>query len=171
MSPLLDRPDEFVAPVLRQPAGRPYDIAADDVWLPANHRQLRDLLGKLLTQLDAMALSDRAHHAAKALITREVWNWWNGVYENATTSHLGDLAPIVTDGPRVADGPSNRWGWQSEQAWLDAHRGPEPDETATVKAPAGPTLRIEPGPVDAVFLETLKKAISGQGGDAGLMLA
>ncbi len=160
--------------VVHRQRGGAYDMLDDGTYLPTNHRDVRDILGRLLTHLDAMALPDRAHKAARQLIIREVWAWWDGVYEGATTSYEGCLAPIVASPHgRLADGvtPSNRWGWQSEQAWLDAHRGPEPDETATVKAPAGPTLRIEPGPVDAVFLETLKKAISGQGGDAGLMLA
>jgi hypothetical protein len=121
--------NEYPAPAVIHRQTSHYDILGDNVYYPVNHRQVRDLLGKLLTQLDAMALSDRAHGAAKSLLTREVWGWWNGVYENATTSYKGCLAPIVMNGDTaIIDertivepvAPSNRWGWQSEQTYLDS---------------------------------------------------
>jgi hypothetical protein len=99
-----------------QRAGR-YDILADNVHYPITHLQVRDLLGKVLTHLDAMGLPDRAHRAARTLLTAEVWRWWDGVYENATTSTQGCIAPIVTGND--PNGPhSNRWGWQSEADYL-----------------------------------------------------
>lgn len=98
------------------------------VYFPINHNLVRDLLGRLLTQLDAMGLPDRAHSAAKSLLVREVWRWWSFACDNATTSGLGCLAPVVLndDGYVAKDdvtaaaqvSPSNRWGWKSEQEWL-----------------------------------------------------
>jgi len=99
-----------------QRSGR-YDILADNIHFPISHLQVRDLLGKVLTHLDAMGLPDRAHRAARTLLTAEVWRWWDGVYENSTTSAGGCTAPIVTG--HDPNGPySNRWGWPSEAAYL-----------------------------------------------------
>lgn len=113
-----------------------YDLLGDDTYLPANHRQVRDLLGKLLTQLDAMGLSERAHKAARTLIVETTWRWWGEVFENATTSAAGCIAPLVcTPTPKAYSGDprelSNRWGWDSERAWLDSVR-PRPVESAGV---------------------------------------
>jgi hypothetical protein len=107
-----------------------YDTLADNVYIPINHNLVRDLLGRVLTQLDAMGLPDRAHHAAKSLLTREVWRWWAFACDNSTTSGLGCIAPIVmvVDSVPVDDSAidpkslSNRWGWQSEREWLDSLR-------------------------------------------------
>lgn len=99
-----------------------YGILADNHYYPVNHMQVRTLLGRLLTHLDMMGLPDRSHRAAKSLLTQEVWRWWDGVYENATTSYRGCIAPVVTtDGSPNDSGPaSNRWGWQSETAYLES---------------------------------------------------
>jgi hypothetical protein len=99
-----------------------YGILAENIYYPVNHLQLRDLLGRVLTQLDAMGLPDRAHRAARALLTQEVWRWWDGVTENATASYQGCIAPIVTSSGTPADGgrSSNRWGWPSEAAYLES---------------------------------------------------
>lgn len=113
-------PEHEVGVVHRQ-SSPVYDILGDNVFYPVNHQQLRDLLGRLLTQIDAMVLPDRPHRAAKTLLTQQVWRWWDGVADNATTSYLGCIAPIVVaNGGRVVDGvePSNRWGWESEAVWL-----------------------------------------------------
>lgn len=100
-----------------------YNHLDDNTYIPVNHRQVRDLLGKVLTQLDAMALPDRVHHAAKALLVQETWRWWDTAAENATTSGAGCIAPVVCAGSRPKDDAdevafSNRWGWMSEQDWL-----------------------------------------------------
>lgn len=97
-----------------------YGIIDDHTFYPLNHNQVRDLLGKLLTQLDAMGLPDRVHAANKALMMQAVWRWWDGVYSNATTSAVGCLAPVVTynNGKYVEGEPSsNRWGFASEEEW------------------------------------------------------
>lgn len=125
--------DGHEAGVIHRQTSEHYDILGDDIYYPVNHQQLRDLLGKLLTQLDAMALPDRAHRATKTLLTQEVWRWWDGVAVNATTSYKGCIAPVVvhnggkvpkgvsTDGVVHEAAPSNRWGWESEAQWLSGN--------------------------------------------------
>lgn len=102
-----------------------YDVLGDDVYYPISHSQVRDLLGRVLTHLDAMGLPDRAHRAARTLLTQDLWRWWNEVHENATTSYRGCIAPVVMNPNRTPDSggdvpPSNRWGWESEDAYLHA---------------------------------------------------
>lgn len=98
-----------------------YDITGDEVYYPINHNQLRDLLGKMLTLLDAMNLPERVHTAQKALIVQSAWLWWDGVYSNATTSYAGCIAPIVTEKHKDSKFyPSNRWGYKSEEEYLDS---------------------------------------------------
>lgn len=101
-----------------------YDITGDGVYYPVNHIQLRALLGEYLTILDSMILPDRAHKAVKATMIRTVWRWWDEVYENATTSSRGCIAPIVMEEPTSSDHdePSNRWGWKSEESYLDSKK-------------------------------------------------
>lgn len=93
----------------------------DETYFPANHVQLRNLLGKLLTILDTMGLDERAHKGAKTLLVQEFWRWWDEVVANCTTSYEGCLAPVVLTG-RTVDTmpPSNRWGWDAEADYLRA---------------------------------------------------
>lgn len=112
---------EISSSVVHRQASPHYDILGDGVHYPVDHNQVRDLVGKLLTQLDAMALSDRAHRAARTLFVQQIWAWWGNVHENAVTSTQGCIAPVVMT-PGAAT-PSNRWGWASEQAYLDSLKG------------------------------------------------
>lgn len=109
-----------------------YGITDNDTYYTVSHLQLRDLIGKLLTLLDAMNLPDRVHHAQKALIVQSVWQWWDGVYENSTTSYKGCIAPIVitTELDAKISGdiyPSNRWTFNSEEEYLEAVGPPQND--------------------------------------------
>jgi hypothetical protein len=110
--------------VIHRQTSPDYDVLGDNVFYPINHSQVRDLLGRVLTHLDAMGLPERSHRAAKTLLTRDVWAWWSAVHENATTSYKGCIAPVVTAGGTVTVGlePSNRWGFPSEVAYLDTAR-------------------------------------------------
>lgn len=110
-------------PVLHRQTSE-YNVLGDNVFFPTNHALVRDLLGKLLTQLDVMNLPDRAHRAAKTLIVAEVWRWWDYVTDNCVTSYEGCLAPIMMRTrpyQKTDDGdpspPSNRWGWYSEEEY------------------------------------------------------
>jgi len=120
-----------------------YDVLADHIWYPTSPMQVRQLVGKLLTHLDAMALPDRAHRAARTLIVQEMWRWWDEVCDNAVTSTEGCLAPVVArpHGRYVEGEPSsNRWGWQSEQDWLKA-QAPEAAEFEAAAREAEAQLR------------------------------
>lgn len=98
-----------------------YDITGDDVYYPVNHKQLRELLGDNLTILDGMNLPERVHRAVKATITQAAWRWWDEVYSDATTSYKGCIAPIIMEEHKDSKFyPSNRWGFESEEAYEDA---------------------------------------------------
>lgn len=120
----------------------------DRVYFPINHKLVRDLLGRLLTQLDVMNLSDRAHSAAKSLTVREVWRWWSYVCDNAVTAGMGCLAPVVVDEDAAEDEPlSNRWGWKSEQEWHTSltAQSDDPDDApdAVTVGRRGINLRVD----------------------------
>ena len=112
----------------RQRYAKPYDILSNDTYFPVNVDQFRGLLGKVLTHLDAMALPDRVRRATKTLLVQSAWNWWSDAAENAATSGSGCIAPIVMNGngrwkigtPKPEGPASNRWGWKSEQEYLDS---------------------------------------------------
>lgn len=125
------RVGDDVPDVIHHQTSAHYDILGDDVYYPVNHQQLRDLIGKLLTQLDAMALPDRAHKAAKTLLVQEAWRWWDSVAANSTTSYNGCIAPVVTK-PNLLGPPSNRWGWESESTWLAGNPAQSTEETHAV---------------------------------------
>jgi len=109
----------YVAGAIHRNPSPHYSTLDDQTWFPIKHSQLRDLLGKVLTQLDALSLPDRAHRAARSLIVAEFWRWWNEACDSACTSYAGCLAPVVM-ATGSEDTPSNRWGWASEQAYLDS---------------------------------------------------
>jgi len=112
----------------RQRYDKPYDVLGDDVFFPVNHTQVRRLIGALLTNLDAMALPDRARRAAKTLLVQSAWNWWSDACENAATGSAGCLAPVVMNYRSTpadvvrSEPPSNRWGWKSEDEYLASPR-------------------------------------------------
>ena len=95
-----------------------YGITDDSVYFPVEHKQLRGLLGEVLTILDTMNLPDRSHYASKAALTQAVWRWWDSVYQNSTTSYKGCIAPVVISDAIGAE-PSNRWGWDSEERYIE----------------------------------------------------
>lgn len=70
------------------------DSFNSSIHFPINHHQVRDLLGKLLTQLDSMNLPERAHAANKAVIIQHIWRWFDTVVENSNTSYKGCIGPI-----------------------------------------------------------------------------
>lgn len=67
----------------------------EDYWFPINHNQVRDILGKILTQIEAMNLPTAAEKANKAIFTQMVWGWFDGVMDNsATAAPNSGLLPI-----------------------------------------------------------------------------
>lgn len=79
----------------------------DCYYFPANTKQFEDLVGKMLTQVEAMNLRESVEKANKDIVRQILWNWWSGVQENSLTSSGRCIGPILapnSDG-RVSDIP------------------------------------------------------------------
>jgi hypothetical protein len=85
----------------------------DKYYFPINLNQVKDLLGKMLTHVEAMNLREGVEKANKDLVRQHIWKWFAEVQENSLTSYKGCIAPIFSfsdNGEIVKDGPqSNRW--------------------------------------------------------------
>ena len=83
----------------------------DRYYFPINVDQVKDLLGKTLTQLEVMNL--RNEKATKDVFRQLIWSWFSNVQDNSVTSYQGCIAPIFDFSERgeiVKDGPqTNRW--------------------------------------------------------------
>lgn len=101
--------------------GVPANKDASRYYFPINLNQVRDLETSLFTRLEMLNLSKKAEDAAKVVFQEQIWQWFNDAQENSTTSYQGCIAPIVTKGDPDTDHdksyPSNRWGWESEEAY------------------------------------------------------
>jgi len=64
-------------------------------YFPANTRQFEDLVGKMLTQIEAMNLRESVEKANKDIVRQILWSWWGGVQENSMTSSGLCIGPIV----------------------------------------------------------------------------
>jgi hypothetical protein len=104
--------------------GVPAHANASDYHFPINLDQVRDLGESLFTRLEMLNLSKKAEDAAKVVFQEQLWQWFSDVQENSTTSYKGCIAPVVTkktaDMPDDREYPSNRWGWKSEDEYLNA---------------------------------------------------
>lgn len=81
----------------------------NDVFFPINYPQVRDLLGKMLTHVDALGLDAFQRDAAKSLIKQSIHVWFEGVQENSMTSYRGCIAPIEL--LRDNDGKDRKYVW------------------------------------------------------------
>jgi hypothetical protein len=64
-------------------------------WFPINHSQVRDILGQILTQIEAMNLNEKSERASKAIFTQMVWRWFDEAMDNSATSYEpAGLRPI-----------------------------------------------------------------------------
>lgn len=101
--------------------GVPTHANASDYHFPINLDQVRTLEESLFTRLEMLNLSKKAEDASKVVFQEQIWQWFSDVQENSTTSYQGCIAPIVTKGDPATDHdksyPSNRWGWESEEAY------------------------------------------------------
>lgn len=66
----------------------------NDVYIPVNIGQVKDLLGKVLTQIEAMNLSEKAENANKSIAKQTIWLWWENAQENSLTSWERCIGPI-----------------------------------------------------------------------------
>lgn len=64
-------------------------------YFPANTRQFEDLVGKMLTQIEAMNLRESVEKANKDIVRQILWSWWGSVQENSMTSSGLCIGPIV----------------------------------------------------------------------------
>lgn len=82
-------------------------------YFPINLSQVEDLLGKMLTQVEAMNLRGTVEKANKDIVRQRIWKWFEEVQENSLTSYKGCIAPIFDfsdHGEVVKNGPqTNRW--------------------------------------------------------------
>jgi hypothetical protein len=66
----------------------------DELYFPVNKGQVNDILGKILTQLEAMNLTEKSERANKAIFKQMVWHWFDEAIDNSVTSANGCIAPI-----------------------------------------------------------------------------
>lgn len=66
-----------------------------EFWFPINQWSFDDLIGKVLTHIDAMNLPEQVCKANKDIVKQTLYNWYSGVQENSMTSYEGCIAPII----------------------------------------------------------------------------
>ena len=90
----------------------------DRYYFPANTRQFQDLVGKMLTQVEAMNLRESVEKANKDIVRQMLWKWWNDVQENSMTSYKLCIGPIIApnDTGVVSDKPHI---WHTRSGKLD----------------------------------------------------
>lgn len=97
---------------------------ASDYYFPINLDQVRELEEALFTRLEMLNLTKKAEEAAKIVFQEQIWQWFNDVQVNSTTSYRGCIAPVITKKTAETsddrEHPSNRWGWKSEEEYQDA---------------------------------------------------
>ena len=79
----------------------------DRYYFPVNTRQFEALVGKMLTQVEAMNLRESVEKANKDIIRQILWKWWNDAQENSMTSWKLCIGPIIApnDTGVVSDKP------------------------------------------------------------------
>jgi hypothetical protein len=74
----------------------PYDWfnTPGEFWFPINQWQMDNLVGRVLTHIEAMNLPENVLKANKDLVKQSLWGWYGDVQENSLTSYQGCIAPI-----------------------------------------------------------------------------
>ena len=86
---------------------------ARDVYFPINYDlQVRDLLGKMLTHVDALGLPEAQGKAAKDLVRQTFGVWFDRVQENSMTSYRGCVGPIEV--LRESNDTERKYVWHAE---------------------------------------------------------
>lgn len=90
------------------------DVMPDDLYVPINGgHQLNDLIGKLLTLLDAVGMSPAQGKAVRDLARQQIRGWYAEARHNAETSYRGCIAPVV--GLRdPGNGTERKYVWMAE---------------------------------------------------------
>ena len=105
-------------------SGVPANANFENYYYPINVNQIRELEESIHTRLEMLNLSKKSEDAAKVVFNELLWQWFYEAQENCTTSYQGCIAPVVTKKTaEMSDDreyPSNRWGWKSEEEYLEA---------------------------------------------------
>lgn len=96
----------------------PYlNFMPDDVYAPINGGyELDDLIGKVLTLLDATGMPAGQAKAVKDLVKGQIRRWYTEALHNAETSYRGCIAPIVCL-RNIGTGTTNN-GTERKYVWL-----------------------------------------------------
>lgn len=84
-------------------------------YFPVNLSLFEDLVGKMLTHIEAVNLPPGVEKANKDLIRQSLWRWWEFVQENSLSSYKNCIGPIMAP-PKGAE-PSTSDGY-IEYVWL-----------------------------------------------------
>lgn len=109
-------------------AAIPQHTTLDQCYFPINAQLVRNLEEQMAIRIEMLNLTKKAEEAAKYVFQEMLWQWFYEAQDNSVTSYRGCIAPIVmnTTSPLVGgddDQPSNRWGWKSEEEYLESHKG------------------------------------------------
>lgn len=104
----------------------PQHATLEQCYFPINYNQVKELEEQTAIRIEMLNLSKKAEEAAKYVFQEMLWQWFYDVQDNSTTSYKGCIAPIVMSNINglvdESQEPSNRWGWESEEKYLDAHK-------------------------------------------------
>lgn len=82
--------------VERRISGLPDDAIErmSDFYFPINSDQFEDLVGKVLTQIEAINLPPAVQRANKDITKQLLWRWFDNVQENSISSWKGIIGPV-----------------------------------------------------------------------------
>lgn len=86
----------------------------EEYFFPIQAAQVRNLIGKILTHVEAMNLPERVEKANKDLVRQAIWDWWSSAVDNSTSSAGGCIGPIEhIREARTSDDKPNRYVWHT----------------------------------------------------------
>lgn len=96
-----------------------------DYYFPTNYSQVSNLIGRMLTHVDALGLPSGQEKATKDLVRQSIQQWWSDVEDNSMTSFKGCIGPIEVR--------RNANGTEKQYVWLAKWDGPEDMDHPTVQ--------------------------------------
>lgn len=92
----------------------------EDYFFPIQAAQVRNLVGKILTHIEAMNLPARVEKANKDLVRQRIWDWWSESMHNSTSSAGGCIGPIeYVREALTSDEKPNRYVWHTRVGELE----------------------------------------------------
>lgn len=108
-------------------AAIPQHTTLEQCYFPINSNQVRHLEDHIAIRIEMLNLTKKAEEAAKYIFQEMLWQWFYEAQENSVTSYKGCIAPIVMNNINgLVDEetePSNRWGWDNQEDYLESHKG------------------------------------------------